>query len=308
MPVQQQIGLGQLVKFAIVELTARSKDPIPRPQTAQHIFTINFHPTMVTNCTDFSIALACACLFSSIYWIPWFICWGFRILQSPPLHLFNVVIFLLLLFNIGEKAFEAYYFLTERPAHITELSYLVISAIRQVWSTAYLFPIVRGYLITYLPTNRDKTYRELRYALLVALFYTAVLVPINFLHSPLAQLWLSTLVQLLLITLQLYYAADTLEQQGSAMLQLHDQKKALVDNRLERLRAVMVVLLVQFMKLVYTVLVIIDIKGAYGTCGQVLTNFFYVFVDLAVNSLAIYQVWPRGACAEEEVNMLPLQD
>jgi hypothetical protein len=258
---------------------------------------------MVTNCSDFDIALACACIFSSIYWIPWLICWSLRALQSPPPHLFNIVIFLLLLFNIGEEAFEAYYFLAGKSSQVTKSSYLVISAIRQVWNTAYLFPIVRGYLITYLPTkDKDKTYRELRYALAVAFFYTAVLVPINFLDSSYAQLWLATLVQLLLITLQLYYAADTLEQQGSAIL--NRQGGYLADFRLERLRKVMVVLLVQFMKLVYTVLVIIDIKGAYGTCGQALTNFFYVFVDLAVNSLAIYQVWPRGASDEEGVNLL----
>lgn len=290
------------MKFAIVQLTASSKDPIPSPQTAQHIFTINFHPTMVAYCTDISIALACACLFSSIYWIPWLIYWGFRTLQTPPIHLFNVVIFLLLLFFIGEKAFEAYYFLTSMPS---KESYLVISAIRQAWSTAYLFPIVRGYLITYLPTNREKTYRELRYALGVAFFSTAVLVPINFLNT-LTNLWLATLVQLLLITLQLYYAASTLEQQGSAMRYQNGQGKNLVDSRLERLRAVMVVLLVQFMKLVYTVLVMIDMKRAYGTCEQSLPEFFYVFVDLAVNSLAIYQVWPRGSYTEEEDIMLQM--
>ena len=70
---------------------------------------------MARKCEEFSHVLGGIYLFASAYWAPWLACWALAARQSPPPHLFNLVIFLLLLSNIGEDAFEAYYYLSNRP-------------------------------------------------------------------------------------------------------------------------------------------------------------------------------------------------
>lgn len=262
---------------------------------------------MVGNCEDFTYALGGFSLFSSVYWAPWLVCWGLAARKSPPPHLFSLVIFFLILFNICESAFEAYYFLTGKP-HILQYFYQIISAVKAAWNLAYLFPIVRGYLITYQPHD-PKTATELRYALAVALLYSLILALINLLshYSTRAQMWLAALTQLFLITLQLYYAADTLERADSAIHQMPYRSECIAGERLDKLRAVAMVLLAQFMKWIYTILAMMDISSMYDKCGEGPIGFVYIAIDLAVNSCAIRQVWPGKKEREEEGdNLLPL--
>ena len=260
---------------------------------------------MVGVCKGFSLILGGACIFSSVYWTPWLYYWGTSARKSPPPHLFNLVIFLLLLFNIGENAFEASYFFTNKPDSLLYF-YLVISAIKQAWNLAYLFPIVRGYLITYQP-QEAKTSTELWYALVVAFVYSLLQVLINLLSvwSEIANMWLTALTQLFLITLQLYYAAETLERGESAMQQASPQSECEADTRLRKLRAVIVVLLVQFMKLIYSILAMMDIQDVYGACAKLPIDFLYVLIDLAINSFAMRQVWPQKKKLDEVI-WLPL--
>ena len=168
---------------------------------------------------------------------------------------------------------------------------------KTAWKLAYLFPIVRGYLITYQPQD-PKTSTELRYALAVALLYSLILVLIKLLPD-LARKWLSALTQLFLITLQLFYTAETLELQESAMLHQNYRNECIAGMRLSKLRAVGIVLLVQFMKWIFEILAMMDMSRMYEECGEMTVDCLYIAIDLAINSFAIRQVWPTKKGEEE---------
>ena len=258
----------------------------------------------MVNCEGLSNALGGFFLFSSVYWVPWLVCWGLAVRKSPPTHLFNLAILFLVLFNICENAFEGYYFLTYRPDSLLYF-YQIISAVRTAWNLAYLFPIVRGYLITYQPQDL-KTSKELCYALAVALLYSLLLALINLLYnwSHSAQMWLSALTQLFLITLQLYYAAKTLEHEELALLDLPPRAQCLTGMRLRKLRAVVMVLLARFMKWIYNILAMMDISSVYEMCGGMSIDLLDVAIDLVINSFAIWQVWPGKKEGEEGIRLL----